>query len=83
MQQHKAETHKDETAYAYRAACYWKRPDYTLQEQLDLGVAEIRAEGACKVARLIREVLLEEWQIWHPISETVAAIDRGRQPVGA
>ena len=39
-------------------------------------------EGASKVSKLIREVLVEEWQVWHPISETLAAIDRGRQPLG-
>ena len=83
LQQRRAEAQWDKAAYTWRAACSWKRPDYTLQEQQDLGVAEIRAQGACKVARLIRDVLLEEWGVWHPISETVAAIDRGRQQVGA
>jgi len=77
----KAELRWQEVGYAHRAACSWKRPDYTLTEQLDLGVAELRAGGASRVAELVREVLLESWQIWHPISETVAAIDRGRQPL--
>jgi len=80
-QQRKAETHWEEAGYAHRAACSWKRPDYTLSQQLDLGVAEIRVAGACHVARLVRDVLIEEWQVWHPISETLAAIDRGRQPL--
>ena len=81
-QQRKAETHWEEAAYAHKAANYWKRPDYTVEESLDLGVAAIKAEGASKVSKLIREVLVEEWQVWHPINKTLAAIDRGRQPMG-
>lgn len=77
----RAALHWEEAGYAHRAACSWKRPDYTLTEQLDLGVAELKAAGASRMAALVREVLLESWQIWHPISETVAAIDRGRQPL--
>ena len=82
-QQRKAEAHWEEASYAYEAANYWKRPDYTLTESLDLGVVAIKAAGARKVSILIREVLLEEWQLQHPISETVAAIDRGRRPAVA
>ncbi len=79
----KADIRKDEARVAHHAATSYRRPDFTLQEQLNLGVAELKATGAARVAQLCREVLLEEWQIWHPISETIAAIDRGRQPVTA
>ena len=63
----KAETAWDEAGYAHRAACSWKRPDYTLTEQMDLGVAELRTGGACRMARLTREVLLEGWKQHNPI----------------
>jgi hypothetical protein len=79
----KAAIRWEEVGYAHRAACSWKRPDHTLTEQLDLGVAELRAAGAARMAHLTYQVLLETWQIWHPISETIAAIDRGRQPLTA
>ena len=77
----RAELRWEEVGYEHRAACSWKCPGHTLAEQLDLGVAELRAGGASRVAQLTYQVLLEEWQIWHPISQTIAAIDRSRQPL--
>lgn len=70
----------EEAGIAHREACGHRRPDFTLTEKLDLGVAELKAGGASRVAQLTAQILLEEWQIRHPISETIAAIDRGRQP---
>lgn len=70
-------------AKAWEAAglAYRKTGDVSLCEQLDLGVAELRAQGATKMAQLTYQVLLESRQHWHPISATIAAIDRGRQPL--
>lgn len=73
----------EEAGRIHREACSFRRPDFTLNEKLDLEVQELKTGGASRVAQLCAQVLLEEWQIWHPISETIAAIDRGRQPVAA
>lgn len=77
----KAETARDEARVAHHAATSYRRPDFTLTEQLDLGLAELKATGAAKVAQLIAQLLLEDWQQRHPIADTLAAIDRGRQPL--
>ena len=55
-------------------------PRKTWREEAEAGKAHDQALGVVKVARMCKEVLLEDWQILHPVSETVAAIDRGRQP---
>lgn len=74
----RAETKRDEAL----SDCRWiarDRSDFTLQESADATRAAETAQGVVKVARMCQEILLEDWQIWHFVSETVAAIDRGRQ----
>jgi hypothetical protein len=43
------------------------RPDYTLEQLLGFGVAEIKAAGAARMAQLTYQVLLEAWQEHNPI----------------
>ena len=76
----KAEIKRDEAL----ELCRWiprNHSDYTLQQEADATRTAETAQGVVKVARMCKEVLLEEWQTLHPIAETVAAIDRGRQPL--
>ena len=76
----KAERAWKDAGQDHRRACGSCFADFTDSERLDLGVQELKTGGAARVAQLIKDVLMEEWQSRHPISETIAAIDRGRQP---
>jgi len=68
----KAEIAWGEAAVKHRDACSWRRPDYTLTEQQDLGVAELRTGGASRMALLTRQVLVEGWQEMNPIEPLLA-----------
>ena len=48
------------------------RPDYTLEQLLDFGVAEIKAAGAARMAQLTYQVLLESWEEHNPIGPLLA-----------
>lgn len=61
-----------EAGAKHRAAGYWARPDHTPQEILNLGVAELKAGGASRMALLTRQVLVEGWQEANPIEPVLA-----------
>jgi len=61
-----AEEASEHAGWRHRWACGAGRPDFTLQETLDLGVREIRTGGAARVAQLTRQVLIEGWAQHHP-----------------
>ena len=70
----KAEITWQEAGTAQRAASTYDRPDHTLEQVLDLQVAELRAGGASRMAQLVRQVLLEGWQERNPIEPLLARI---------
>ena len=63
----RAETTWEEAGSAQRAANTYGRPDHTLEQLLDLQVAELRAGGASRMAQLVRQLLVEAWAADHPI----------------
>ena len=63
----KAEIAWAEAGARHRAAGYWQRPDHTVEQIDDLGVAELKTGGASRMALLTRQVLVEGWQEKNPI----------------
>ena len=68
----KAEIAWAEAGEKHRAAGYWQRPDHTQQQIDDLGVSELKAGGASRMALLTRQVLVEGWQEKNPIEPLLA-----------
>jgi hypothetical protein len=73
----RAEIAWQEAGAAHRDANGWRRPDCTLEQVFDLGVAELKAAGASKVAQLVRQVLVESWVAAHPVPKYKTAAAAG------
>jgi hypothetical protein len=69
----KAELAWAEAGVAHREASSWRRSEYTLEQVFDLGVAELKAAGAARMAQLTRQVLVEAWASEHRLATRVAA----------
>jgi hypothetical protein len=68
----RAELAWEEAGVLQRDANSWRRPDFTIEQLLSLGVAEIKAAGAAQMAQLTRQVLLEGWQEANPLAPVLA-----------
>lgn len=63
----------DHAGWRHRWSVGAGRPDFTLTQQLDLGVRELRTGGAARAAELCRQVLIESWAAENPVTKPAMA----------